>query len=112
GGEGEAGAARLRLLMEAHPEAAYLRFALGNWYARQARWADAQQAYFEAVRLDADNADYVFNLAVSLDRMGQEQAALGHYQRALTLADGGSASFNPSAVLERIGELGAGASAP
>ena len=76
GGEGEAGAARLRLLMEAHPEAAYLRFALGNWYARQGRWADAQQAHFAAMRLDPDNADYVFNLAVSLDRMGQEQAAL------------------------------------
>src|SRR5690606_2838026 len=102
GADGEAGAARLRLLQDAHPDAAYLRFALGNWYARQGRWADAQQAYFEAHNRDAANPDYVYNLAISLDRMGQAKAALEYYQKALALADRGAVGFNPTPVLERI----------
>lgn len=64
--EGEGGAARLRLLLDGHADAAYLHAALGNWYARRQRWPDAQQAYFDAARLDGANPDYVFNLAVSL----------------------------------------------
>ncbi|MEX2480824.1 MAG: tetratricopeptide repeat protein [Gammaproteobacteria bacterium] len=107
GAEGEAGAAQLRLLRDTHPEAAYLSFALGNWYAGQGRWADAQQAYFEAHARDADNPDYVHNLAISLDRMGQGKAALEYYQKALALADAGAVGFNPTPLLERIGELSA-----
>lgn len=104
---GEGGAARLKLLLDEHPDLAVLHFALGNWYARQLRWADAQLAYFDAARLDAGNADFAFNLAVSLDRLGQGKAALGYYQKSITLADSTGASFNPADALARIGALSA-----
>lgn len=109
GGDGPDSVARIRLLLDRHGDSAFLHFVLGNVFARQQRWPDAQQAYFDAVRLDADNADYTYNLAVALDRMGHHRVALDHYRRSLTLADGGPAAFNPSSVLARIAALtGAG----
>ncbi|MEQ8663943.1 MAG: hypothetical protein RLW62_24245 [Gammaproteobacteria bacterium] len=109
GGHGAATPARLRLLLDRHGELPYLHFALANWYARAGRWADAQQAYFEAWRRDEDNPDYAFNLAVSLDRIGQAGAALEYYRVALTLADAHSSHFDPAPALARIAALEAAA---
>jgi tetratricopeptide (TPR) repeat protein len=99
---------RLKLLLEEDPEAAYLHFALGNAYARQARWPEAQQAYFNAYRVDGENGDYAFNLAVSLDQMGQRKAALDYYRRALDLAAGRQVGFDPAAAQRRVERLSAG----
>lgn len=104
--DGEAGAARLRLLLDRHGDAAYLHAALGQWYARAGRWADAQQAYFDAARLDAANADYAFNLAVSLERLGQGRVALAHYQQALALRALRGGAFDPVVAAARISALG------
>jgi len=112
GGHGEATAARLRLLLDRHGEMPYLHFALANWYARQGRWADAQQAYFAAFSRDDANPDYAFNLAVSLDRMGQGAAALNYYREALALSDARPARFDPADALERIGALEASPAPP
>jgi tetratricopeptide (TPR) repeat protein len=57
---------------------------LGAYYAEQNRWAEAQQSYFEAYRLNA-TADNAFNLAVSLDQMNKPKLALPYYQQALDL---------------------------
>ncbi|MGB8410358.1 MAG: hypothetical protein WCE58_10690, partial [Gallionella sp.] len=62
---------RLKTLLNGQPDSSTLYFALGNSYAEQARWGEAQQAYFNAYRLEPDNAELAFNLAVSLDRLGQ-----------------------------------------
>jgi len=105
GGKDNAGAARLRMLIDRHQDSPYLRFALGNWYALQRRWGDAQQAYFDAARLDPTSADYAFNLAVSLDHLGKTQAALTHYRKSVTLAEMRSGNFATDSVLERISTL-------
>jgi len=105
--EGEGGAARLRLLLDGHADAAYLHAALGNWYARRQRWPDAQQAYFDAARLDGANPDYVFNLAVSLDHMGQGSAAATYYEKSLALRAQRSAGFNAQAAQARLSALSA-----
>ena len=105
GSRGEATAARLRMLLDTHADQPIIHFALGNWYARRGRWGDAQLAYFDAVRLEGDNPDYAFNLAVSLDRMGQSAAALDYYQKSLSLADSNGGNFNPANVLQRISKL-------
>ena len=103
--DGESGAARLRLLLDSHGDAAYIHAALGSWYARRARWADAQQAYFDAVRLDAANPDYSFNLAVSLEHLGQGTAALGYYQKSLSLRAHHGAGFDAHTAEDRIRAL-------
>jgi tetratricopeptide (TPR) repeat protein len=105
-GGGDRAEIRLRGLLRDNPEAAPVHFALGNLYARQGRWQEAQQAYFRAWTAAPGNADYAFNLAVGLDRLNQGRLAREYYQRALALAAGGPAAFDRAAVQRRLLELG------
>ncbi len=105
GAAGEITEAQVKLLLDQEPNAPHLYFSLGNLYARQARWAEAEQAYFQASSLDPRNPDFAFNLAVSLDRLGQTEAALECYRRALALAQQQPVNFNTSQVSARIQSL-------
>jgi tetratricopeptide (TPR) repeat protein len=96
---------RLKNLLAADPDANALHFALGNQYARQERWAEAQQAYFKAYTADPENPDFAYNLAVSLDRLHKPRIASEYYQRALALAERRGASFERAAVEKRVQEL-------
>ena len=96
---------RMKQLLAREPSA-FLHFILGNLYADQSMWAQAQQAYFQAHHLEPDNADYAYNLAVGLDHLGQNKVALDFYRRAEQLAAvHGRANFNLSHARERIGIL-------
>lgn len=68
------------------PDSLAPRLALADLLARQQRWAEAQQAYFDAHRLAPQDADIAYNLAVSLDHLGQHRLAASHYRKALSLA--------------------------
>jgi len=96
---------RLKNLLANQPESAPLHFSLGNQYAQQSRWNEAQSAYFKAYSVDPENADYAFNLAVSLDQLHQKTLALDYYQRALSLAGKRSASFSLAQARTRVQEL-------
>lgn len=94
---------RLKKVLMQNPQADAAHFALGNLYTQQSRWAEAQQSYFRAYSSAPGNADYAFNLAVSLDHLNQGKLALDYYQRAL--AQPGPANFDKSSVQTRIREL-------
>lgn len=94
---------RLKKALAQNPQADAAHFALGNLYARQSRWAEAQQSYFRAYSSAPGNADYAFNLAVSLDHLNQGKLALDYYQRALVQP--GPTNFDKSSVQTRIEEL-------
>jgi tetratricopeptide (TPR) repeat protein len=96
---------RLKTLIATSPDAAPLHFALGNLFAQQSRWAEAQAAYFKAYAGDPENADFAFNLAVSLDQLRQKAPALQYYQRAAALAADHPRSFDPALADARIQEL-------
>lgn len=105
GGRGaRIGEAKLKTLLAAGRDAPYLSFALGNLYARDARWGDAQQAYFAAFSGQPRNADYAYNLAVSLDHLGQRTAAREYYAKAQALRNPTS-RFDASAAAARIAAL-------
>ena len=93
---------RLKTLIERAPSAGLYQ-TLGNLYVEQNRWGDAQMAYFEAFRAAPGNADYAFNLAVSLDRLHQAQAALGYYEKALSLA--GNPRFDRAQAELRVRQI-------
>lgn len=95
---------RLKQLLEQQPQSAALHFALGNLYAEQSRWAESQQAYFNAYSLQPDAAQYALNLAVSLDHLGQSKLAAQYYQRALQL-DGANVSFDHAQAEQRLNAL-------
>jgi tetratricopeptide (TPR) repeat protein len=102
----EALESQLRADLALHPESAALQLTLGNLYASQGRWADAQAAYFEAHRLQPENADIAYNLAVSLDHLGQRRPAADFYRRALESRRGASSQFDAAAAARRLEELG------
>lgn len=96
---------RLKQLIAREP-APFLYFTLGNLYADQSLWAQAQQAYFQAYHLDPANPDYAYNLAVGLEHLSQHKLALGLYRRALQLASArGHANFSLPQTQERITRL-------
>ncbi|MGB8300928.1 MAG: tetratricopeptide repeat protein, partial [Azonexus sp.] len=106
GGDQMANESRLKSALAAQPESGPLNFALGNLYARQGRWSEAQQVYFNAVAADADNPDYLFNLAISLDHLRQPKLAAQHYRLALDAAQRRPAAFDRERVRLRLAELG------
>ena len=94
---------QLKELIDIKPGAPELHYELGCVLARQLRWGEAQQAFFRAYSLAPDKALYAYNLAVSLDRMHQPDAALPYYEKASQLAKG--ATLDLSAIERRIREL-------
>lgn len=104
--------AKLLNISAAQPQSAPAAFALGNLYAGQARWREAQQAYFNAWTLAPDQPDHAYNLAVSLDQLRQSRLALQYYREALTLRGRRSAAFDADAVTRRIAALQAAQDGP
>jgi tetratricopeptide (TPR) repeat protein len=96
---------RVKTLLAADPGANVLHFTLGNQLAQQGRWAEAQQEYFKAFTADPDNADFAYNLAVSLDHLRQSKLALEYYRRAVALAEKRGASFDLAAARSRAAQL-------
>lgn len=89
----------------AHQAAPALEFVLGNLLARQQRWPEAQQAYFRAAAGDADNPDYLFNLAVSLEHLRQPAIAATYYRQALAASARRAASFDRQLAGQRAEAL-------
>jgi len=92
----------LKLLLNREPGASYLHFALGNTYIVQQRWLEAQNAFFNAYRIDSSNPDYAYNVAVSLDHLGERKQAIKYYNQALTSSSGKVISFNSTLVKQRL----------
>jgi|GEM_PF-2003488 len=97
----------LRLLIEKEPTVAASHFALGNLFAGERRWHEAQQAFFEAARLTPLNPDYLYNLAVSLDNLGQSKQAEDFYLRALAAQANSQTQFDRAAVEKRLSAIAA-----
>ncbi|MFA7399375.1 MAG: tetratricopeptide repeat protein [Sideroxydans sp.] len=96
---------QLKQMLSEQPRSAALNYALGNVYADQSRWGDAQQAYFNARMLEPSNAQFTYNLAVSLDHLGQSKLAAQYYQQALQLDPASNAGFDHAQAQRRLNEL-------
>lgn len=96
---------RLLQALAQRPDAR-LYFALGNVYAAQANWARARSAYAQALALQAENADYAYNLAIAYDRLAQPAQALRYYRMAVHRTDEAPTGvFDPERVRARIERL-------
>lgn len=102
---GNVNESQLKLSLDQNPDSPQIHFSLGSFYAGQSRWSEAQKSFFDAFSADRNNPDYAYNLAVSLDQIGQPKPALNYYRSALKLAQKTSVNFNTSQVLRRIQKL-------
>jgi tetratricopeptide (TPR) repeat protein len=96
---------RVKSVLADNPGSHVLNFTLGNQLAQQGRWAEAQQEYFRAFTGEPDNADFAYNLAVSLDHLRQPKLALEYYQRAIALAKARGGRFDLGAAEGRVMQL-------
>lgn len=96
----------IKQLIQRHPNSAGLQFALGQLMAKQQRWPDARDRFANAVRLDRGNADYLFNLAISLDHLGRYSEARPVYESALASSDATS-TLNSDLIVARLQSLAA-----
>ena len=101
----EALEAQLRADLDRSPASPELHFTLGNVFAGQGRWTEAQAEYYEAHRLDPGSPEVAHNLAVSLDRLGQRRLAAAFYRRALDGARARSSALDTAAVARRLAEI-------
>jgi tetratricopeptide (TPR) repeat protein len=96
---------KLKELIDIDSSSPNLHYTLGCVLARQLRWGEAQQEFFRAYSLAPDKALYAYNLAVSLDRMHQSDAALPYYEKAFRLATPADSTLDMGAIGRRIEEL-------
>ncbi len=95
----------LKTFLQKEPDNSFLHYSLARLYATHTRWSEAQQSFFDAYKIESSNADYAFNLAVSLEHIGQQQSAIDYYNVALELADNSAVNFDSSVVIARINAL-------
>ena len=92
-------------LLEQNPSSPELQFNMGNILSAEKRWSEAQVYYFNAYKLKPNNADYLYNLAISLDYLSQYKVAVKFYQLALTAAEDKDVNFNEKGVINRVAVL-------
>ena len=97
----DVGSALQQLLRES-PEKPFLHASLGDYYLKRGEWSAAQAAYFDAFSRDPKNANYAYNLAISLDQMAKPKLALQFYQQALSLEKARPAHFDKAVLVARI----------
>jgi len=78
---------RLRTYLKHDPNSARAYSKLGQILARQQRWYDAQQSFFNAYRLDSSNPAYALNVAIALDHLRKYTPAKQYYERVLQMAE-------------------------
>jgi tetratricopeptide (TPR) repeat protein len=93
----------IKSMLATAPDDANLYAALGDVYAGQGKWSMAQEAYFDAYRINR-SAENAFNLGVSLDQLGKSNLALPYYQEALLNA-GQSSVIDTVALEARISSI-------
>lgn len=104
---------QLKALSIQHPEVAPLSFALGNLFASQRRWNEAEGAYARALASARNfdeslvSPDYAFNLAVALERLSKPREAYLNYLAALEFSEQIAPSFERDLLVSRIEYLGA-----
>lgn len=93
---------QLKLMIRDEPDSPYLNFALANVYGAQNRWQEAQGLYFKALENNPGDANYAYNLAVSLEHIAKPRVAITYYQRALDNYEMSLATFSRDVVNQRL----------
>lgn len=76
----------------------------GNQLFASGRWEAAKAQYEKALEVQNTVAEGHYNLALTLDRLGQREEARSHYMEAANLAPGHQVIWN-SPVLRRYGDV-------
>ena len=84
---------------------AVLAVKAGNQAFAAGQWAMAKQHYETAIGVQKTLAEAHYNLALTLDRLGQRKQAEAHYTEAANFAPGHQVIWN-SRIYRRYGDVG------
>jgi tetratricopeptide (TPR) repeat protein len=87
-GKKGAAAAAYKSAIKADPKLATAYYNLGNLYLEGEDFAEAQDAFTEAVKLEPNNVKAHFNLAIALHSQGELEKALAEYQKVIQVGSG------------------------
>jgi tetratricopeptide (TPR) repeat protein len=107
-GQGDAGQSesRLKTLLASQPDSsAVCIVCAGQRLCPAGPLERGAAGLFQAYALEPDNADYLFNVAVSLDHLRQHKLAVQYYRMALSAAETRRGAFDRNAAGKRILEL-------
>lgn len=102
GGDPQIEESKIKQLLERSERPALLHYALGVLYFEQNRFGESERSFDRALALNPEQADYAYNLALSLDRLGRRREAAKNYVLALNLIHQSNAAFNPSIARARL----------
>lgn len=81
-------------------------FLYGIELAKIGDWQQAQENFFIAYEMQPKQADFAFNLAVSLDQLGLKNQAILFYRKSIELIQQGSSyQFNTEQVENRLSQI-------
>ena len=86
--------ARMNAVIARDPSNAYLFHRMGDSYRRDSRFADSRDSYMKAMALGRDTGGLHRSLGVSLERLGESQAAETHLLRAIEIDPGDAYALN------------------
>ena len=75
---------RLNAYVMGRPDNGYLLTELGDLYRRDAQYANARDSYLQAIATGFDSANLYRNLAISHERLDEDEQAEIHFKGALT----------------------------
>ncbi|MBP8155194.1 MAG: tetratricopeptide repeat protein [Nitrospira sp.] len=78
----------------------------GNQLFAQQDWAGAQQVYLAAIQADQTLAEAHYNLALTLERLGEKAEAKKHYVAAANLAPGNKVIWDAPPLRKYDREIG------
>ena len=78
----------------------------GNQLFAQQDWAGAQQVYLAAIQADQTLAEAHYNLAMTLERLGEKAEAKKHYVAAANLAPGNKVIWDAPPLRKYDREIG------
>lgn len=102
---------RLREMLARAPQEADLNNALGLVLSGEQRWSEAQPLFFKAHSAAPQEAQFAYNLAVTLDHLRKSALAAQYYETALGLAAGRASGFDEASARNRLSALKARGSA-
>ena len=102
---------RLREMLARAPQKTDLNNALGLVLSGEQRWSEAQPLFFKAHSAAPQEAQFAYNLAVTLDHLRKSALAAQYYETALGLATGKVSGFDEASARNRLTALRARGSA-
>jgi len=96
---------RLREMLARSPQEADLNNALGLVLSGEQRWSEAQPLFFKAHSAAPQEAQFAYNLAVTLDHLRKSALAAQYYETALGLATGKVSGFDEASARNRLTAL-------